>query len=34
LIESGKPKVLGFDRQAILYAEFLHEVARTAKTRR
>ncbi|RIX29062.1 M20/M25/M40 family metallo-hydrolase [Sphingomonas edaphi] len=30
LIESSNPKVLGFDGQAILYADFLYEVARTA----
>lgn len=30
LIESNNPKVLGFDGQAILYADFLYEVARTA----
>jgi acetylornithine deacetylase/succinyl-diaminopimelate desuccinylase-like protein len=28
LIESSNPKVLGFDGQAILYADFLYEVAR------
>ena len=31
LIESSNPKVLGFDGQAILYADFLYEVARTKK---
>ena len=31
LIDSSNPKVLGFDGQAILYADFLYEVARTAK---
>ena len=34
LINSSNPKVLGFDGQAILYADFLYEVARTAKQRR
>jgi acetylornithine deacetylase/succinyl-diaminopimelate desuccinylase-like protein len=29
LIESSNPKVLGFDGQATLYADFLYEVART-----
>ncbi len=31
LIESSNPKVLGFDGQAILYADFLYEVARTRR---
>ena len=31
LIESSNPKVLGFDGQAVLYADFLYEVARTKK---
>jgi acetylornithine deacetylase/succinyl-diaminopimelate desuccinylase-like protein len=31
LVESSNPKVLGFDGQAILYADFLYEVARTKK---
>ena len=31
LIDSSNPKVLGFDGQAILYADFLYEVARTAR---
>ncbi len=31
LIESGNPKVAGFDEQAILFADFLYEVARAAK---
>ena len=31
LIESSNPKVLGFDGQAMLYADFLYEVARTKK---
>lgn len=30
LIESSNPKVAGFDDQAVLYADFLYEVARTA----
>jgi acetylornithine deacetylase/succinyl-diaminopimelate desuccinylase-like protein len=34
LIDSSNPKVLGFDGQAILYADFLYEVARTAKKKR
>jgi acetylornithine deacetylase/succinyl-diaminopimelate desuccinylase-like protein len=34
LIESSNPKVLGFDGQAILFADFLYEVARTAKKQR
>jgi acetylornithine deacetylase/succinyl-diaminopimelate desuccinylase-like protein len=34
LIESSNPKVLGFDGQAILYADFLYEVARTAKLKK
>ncbi len=34
LIDSSNPKVLGFDGQAILYADFLYEVARIAKTTR
>ena len=34
LIESSNPKVLGFDGQAVLYADFLYEVARTAKRTR
>jgi hypothetical protein len=29
LIDSSNPKVLGFDGQAMLYADFLYEVART-----
>ena len=31
LIDSSNPKVLGFDGQAVLYADFLYEVARTKK---
>ncbi len=31
LIESSNPKVIGFDDQAILFADFLYEVARVAK---
>lgn len=31
LIDSTNPKVLGFDGQAILYADFLYEAARAAK---
>ena len=31
LIDSSNPKVLGFDGQATLYADFLYEVARTKK---
>jgi hypothetical protein len=31
LIESSNPKVMGFDGQAVLYADFLYEVARTKK---
>ena len=31
LIESSNPKVLGFDGQALLYADFLYEVARAGK---
>jgi acetylornithine deacetylase/succinyl-diaminopimelate desuccinylase-like protein len=34
LIDSGNPKTLGFDGQAILYADFLYEVARTAGRKR
>jgi acetylornithine deacetylase/succinyl-diaminopimelate desuccinylase-like protein len=34
LIESSNPKVLGFDGQAILFADFLYEVARSARSRR
>ena len=28
-MDSSNPKVLGFDGQAILYADFLYEVARS-----
>ena len=31
LIESSNPKVAGFDEQAILYADFLYEVARRSE---
>jgi len=31
LIDSSNPKVLGFDGQAILYADFLYEVARSGR---
>ncbi len=31
LIESHNPKVIGFDEQAILFADFLYEVARAGK---
>jgi len=31
LIDSSNPKVLGFDGQAVLYADFLYEVARAPK---
>ena len=34
LIESSNPNVLGFDGQAILYADFLYEVARSAGLKR
>ena len=34
LIESSNPKVLGFDQQATLFADFLYEVSRTGKGRR
>ena len=34
LIESSNPKVLGFDQQATLFADFLYEVARTGKRKR
>jgi len=34
LIESSNPKVLGFDQQAALYADFLYEVARTGQGKR
>ena len=34
LIESSNPKVLGFDQQATLFADFLYEVARTGKENR
>ena len=34
LIESSNPKVLGFDGQALLFADFLYEVARAPKARR
>ncbi|MEO6582335.1 MAG: M20/M25/M40 family metallo-hydrolase [Sphingomicrobium sp.] len=34
LIDSSNPKVAGFDEQAILFADFLYEVARTAKKAR
>ena len=34
LIESSNPKVAGFDEQAILFADFLYEVARTARKSR
>ena len=34
LIDSSNPKVFGFDGQAILYADFLYEVARTGKAKR
>jgi hypothetical protein len=29
LIDSSNPKLLGLDEQAILYADFLYDVART-----
>ena len=34
LIESSNPKVLGFDGQATLFADFLYEVARAPKPKR
>ena len=34
LIESSNPKVLGFDGQAILFADFLYEVARAPRAKR
>ena len=34
LIESSNPKVLGFDGQAILFADFLYEVARAPRVKR
>ena len=34
LIESSNPKVLGFDEQATLFADFLYEVARAPKAKR
>jgi acetylornithine deacetylase/succinyl-diaminopimelate desuccinylase-like protein len=34
LIDSSNPKTLGFDGQAILYADFLYEVARSGKGKR
>ena len=34
LIESSNPKVAGFDEQAILFADFLYDVARTARKAR
>ena len=34
LVESSNPKVLGFDGQAILYADFLYEVARSGSNKR
>lgn len=34
LIESGNPKVNGFDGQARLYVDYLYEVARAAEQRR
>jgi len=34
LVDSSNPKVLGFDGQAILYADILYAVARTAKAKR
>ena len=34
LIDSSNPKVLGFDGQALLYVDFLYEVARAAKGKR
>ena len=34
LIDSSNPKVLGFDGQALLYADFLYEAARAAKAKR
>ena len=33
LIESTSPKVLGFDQQATLFADFLYEVARSGKAK-
>ena len=34
LVESSNPKVAGFDEQAIVYTDFLYEVARLAKGKR
>ena len=34
LVESSNPKVLGFDGQAILFADFLYEVARAPRAKR
>ena len=34
LIDSSNPKVAGFDDQAVLFADYLYEVARAAKARR
>ena len=34
LVESSNPKVAGFDEQAIVYTDFLYEVARLAKAKR
>ena len=34
LIDSSNPKVLGFDGQALLFADFLYEVARAPKVKR
>jgi acetylornithine deacetylase/succinyl-diaminopimelate desuccinylase-like protein len=34
LIESDNPKVAGFEQQAVMFADYLYEVARAAKARR
>ena len=34
LIASSNPKVAGYDDQAVLFADYLYEVARAAKTKR
>ena len=33
LIDSSDPKVAGYEQQAVMFAEYLYEVARLAKAR-
>jgi hypothetical protein len=34
LIDSSDPKVAGYEQQAVMFAEYLFQVARVAETRR